>query len=46
MRLHARLAAVDEIPGGAQMTLELTFEREGGDKPVCVAESLARLYAG
>jgi acyl dehydratase len=46
VRLHARLAAVDEIPGGAQMTLELTFEREGGDKPVCVAESLARLYAG
>ena len=22
-----------------------TVEREGGDKPVCVAESLARLYA-
>ena len=23
-----------------------TFEREGGDKPVCVAETLARVYEG
>jgi acyl dehydratase len=46
VRLTARLAAVDEIPGGAQMTTELTFEREGGEKPVCVAETLARLFAG
>ena len=34
------------IPGGAQITIELTFEREGGEKPVCVAETLARVYAG
>ena len=46
VRLTARLAKLDEIPGGAQMTMELTFEREGGEKPVCVAESLARVYAG
>jgi acyl dehydratase len=46
VRLNARLAQVEEIPGGAQMTLELTFEREKGDKPVCVAESLARVYTG
>jgi acyl dehydratase len=39
------LAKVEEIPGGAQLTTELTFEREGGDKPVCVAESLTRVYA-
>ena len=38
--------AVDDIPGGAQIATELTFEREGGDKPVCVAESLARVYTG
>jgi acyl dehydratase len=44
VRMTARLANVEEIQGGAQMTLELTFEREGGDKPVCVAESLARVY--
>jgi hypothetical protein len=28
------------------MTMLLTFEREGGDKPVCVAETLSRVYAG
>ena len=42
---HELLAKVEEIPGGAQITSELTFEREGGDKPVCVAESLSRVYA-
>jgi acyl dehydratase len=46
VRMVAKVAAVEDIPGGAQLRLELTFEREGGDKPVCVAESLARLYAG
>jgi acyl dehydratase len=44
VRMRAKLAAVDEIPGGAQITTELTFEREGGEKPVCVAESLSRVY--
>jgi acyl dehydratase len=46
VRMRARLRAVDEVPGGAQITTELTFEREGGEKPVCVAESLARVYTG
>jgi len=35
--MRAELLAVDEIPGGAQIATELTFEREGGQKPVCVA---------
>ncbi len=44
---HARDAgAVDDVPGGVQFTVTQTFEREGGDKPVCVAESLARFYTG
>jgi acyl dehydratase len=30
--------------GGFQMTWETTVEREGGAKPVCVAESMARYY--
>src|SRR5215208_590017 len=34
------------LPVGAQVTTELIFEREGGDKPVCVAESLVRVYDG
>ena len=45
VRMRARLLAVDEIPGGAQIATELTFEREGGEKPVCVAETVARVYA-
>jgi len=44
VRMQARLKALEEVPGGAQMTVEVTFEREGGDKPVCVAETLARIY--
>ncbi len=46
VRMRAKLASVEEIPGGAQITTELTFEHEGGEKPVCVAESLARVYSG
>jgi acyl dehydratase len=46
VRMRAKLASVDEVPGGAQLVTELTFEREGGDKPVCVAESLSRVYHG
>jgi acyl dehydratase len=45
LRLGARLAAVDDITGGAQGTLELTFEVEGEDKPGCVAEVVYRYYA-
>jgi acyl dehydratase len=46
VRMRAKLASVEDVPGGAQITTELTFEREGGDKPVCVAESLSRVYTG
>jgi acyl dehydratase len=46
VRATAKVAKLEDVPGGAQMTLELTFEREGGEKPVCVAESLVRVYEG
>jgi acyl dehydratase len=46
VRMRARLAELSEIPGGAQMIMELTFERDGGEKPVCVAESVVRVYTG
>ena len=46
VRMRAKLAALEDIPGGAQLTTELTFECEGADKPVCVAESLSRVYVG
>jgi acyl dehydratase len=46
VRMRAKLVSVEEIPGGGQIVTELTFEREGGEKPVCVAESLSRVYVG
>ena len=46
VRMRARLTAVEDVPGGVQFTVTQTFEREGGDKPVCVAESLSRVYGG
>ncbi len=46
VRMRMELQSVDDIPGGAQITMKLTFETEGGDKPVCVAESLSRVYSG
>jgi len=46
VRMRAAIAAVEDVPGGIQMATACTFEREGGDKPVCVAETVARLYTG
>ena len=46
IRMHLRLAAVDDVPGGVMLTSELTFECEGREKPVCVAEALTCAYAG
>jgi acyl dehydratase len=46
VRMRAKLLALEELPGGAQISTELTFERAGGEKPVCVAESLSRVYLG
>ena len=39
-----KLLAYEPIEGGAQLTTEVTMHREGSDKPVCVAVSLARRY--
>ena len=45
LRARMRLLACDPIDkNGMQMTWEVTTEREGGSKPVCVAESIARHY--
>ena len=38
------LAALEDIRGGVQMTWNVSVEREGGDKPVLVAEWLTRRY--
>ena len=44
LRGHFKLTKFEPLEGGAQLTVEVTMEREGSDKPVCVAESLARRY--
>ena len=45
LRAGLLLQAAERIePDGMQMTWLVTVEREGSDKPVCVAESLARNY--
>jgi acyl dehydratase len=46
VRMRATLSTVDDIPGGVQIKVTQTFEVDGGEKPVCVAESLARIYGG
>jgi len=40
-----RVESVDEFDGGFQATMAATIEREGGEKPVCVAELVFRYYA-
>ncbi len=45
LRARMKLLACDPIDNnGRQMTWEVTTEREGSAKPVCVAESIARHY--
>ncbi|AWW40409.1 dehydratase [Streptomyces sp. AS58] len=44
LRATARITGVEEVAGGVQVAVAFTVEREGGDKPVCVAESVARYY--
>ncbi|HET6916857.1 MAG TPA: MaoC family dehydratase [Acidimicrobiales bacterium] len=45
LRAGATLAGVEQVSGGVQVTLAVTFEIEGGAKPVCVAEILFRYYS-
>lgn len=45
LRATFRLLAFDPLDdGGGQMKIEMIVEREGGKKPVCVAESILRRY--
>lgn len=44
LRAGATLAGVEDIAGGAQVTMDVTFEVEGKDKPACVAQVVYRYY--
>lgn len=46
VRLTATLTNIDDIAGGKQLTFSCVIEREGGDKPVCIAEPVYRYYGG
>ena len=45
LRARFKLLSFEPIAGGAQLCVEVTIEREGSDKPVCVAESLTRQFS-
>lgn len=44
VRASAQVSEVSEVTGGVQLVTRITIEREDGDKPVCVAETVARFY--
>jgi acyl dehydratase len=44
VRASVELTELTDVAGGVQVTLRATIEREGGEKPVCVADLLSRFY--
>jgi acyl dehydratase len=44
VRASFRVERVDEADWGEQVTMTATVQREGADKPVCVAEVVFRYY--
>ena len=45
LRGRFKLTGYEPLENGAQVTVQVTMEREGSDKPVCIAESIGRRYA-
>lgn len=44
VRGHAEILKAEDVPKGVQVTIRITIEIEGGDKPACVADTLGRYY--
>ena len=44
LRGRGRIVAVEEAKGGVQVTVRVTVEREGADKPVCIADTVSRFF--
>jgi hypothetical protein len=42
--MRATLAAVDDTGEAVRCRVEQVFEREGSDKPICVAESIVMYF--
>jgi acyl dehydratase len=45
IRTTAKLASVEPLDGGVQVTIDAVIEREGSDRPVCIAQPIFRFYA-
>ena len=44
VRAQITLLSFEPIAGGAQVVMQVTIEREGSTKPVCVAETVSRRF--
>jgi acyl dehydratase len=44
LRAGVQLASLEDVTGGAQVKLVVTYEVEGSSKPACVAEIIFRYY--
>jgi acyl dehydratase len=44
LRAHFEVLEVTDVEGGIQVVTQGTVDREGGEKPVCVAEMVSRHY--
>ena len=44
LRAHYELQSFTPVEGGVQMITQVSIEREGHAKPVCIAESVVRHY--
>jgi acyl dehydratase len=44
VRAGVTVVSVEDVPGGVHVVSEVTIEREGGEKPCCVARTVTRYY--
>jgi len=44
LRGAGRIVAVEEAKGGVQVTVRVTLEVEGSDKPACIADTVSRFF--
>jgi acyl dehydratase len=45
IRLGATLASLTDVQGGVEAVIDAVIERDGSEKPVCVAQMVHRYYA-
>ena len=44
LRAHGQVVEVAEAKGGVQVTVRVTVEADGVDKPVCIADTVSRFF--